>query len=145
VAGVDMDMESSLYLGELPGLIKAGKVQTALVDDAVRRVLRLKVALGLFEHPYVDEAAQPRALDRALAKQAAVESFVLLQNRGALPIADTVHKLAVIGPLADDAPNMLGGWAAVPDPKPVTTLRAALAKDARFAVSYERGVDLVGG
>src|SRR5262249_5436800 len=131
LAGVDMDMESALYLNELAKLVKAGKVPVATIDDSVRRILRVKFALGLFERPYADEKAPTPEPDLALAKQAALESFVLLKNKAVLPIAPTVHKIAVIGPLADNPDQMLGGWAGHADPKLVSTLRTALATYAK--------------
>ncbi len=84
-AGVDMDMESNLYHSRLAGLVASGKVPMPVVDEAVRRVLRVKLAMGLFEHPYTDENQppyQPTPEKRELAKKAAEESFVLLKNEG---------------------------------------------------------------
>jgi beta-glucosidase len=154
-----MDMESSLYLRELPALIKAEQVPLAAIDDAVRRILRVKLALGLFERPYTDEKPPAAAIDPAsirLAKQAALESFVLLQNKATngapiLPIAKTVRRIALIGPLADDADNMQGawaGWGGQASAKDVTTLRVALdsyAKEHELEVVYERGTEILGG
>ncbi len=82
-AGVDMDMESNLYHSRLAALVESGKVPMSVVDEAVRRVLRVKFAMGLFEHPYTDENLppyQPTPEKRELAKKAAEESFVLLKN-----------------------------------------------------------------
>ncbi len=141
LAGVDIDMESAAYLSGLPAEVKAGRVPVSAIDRAVRRVLKLKVDLGLFEHPYTD--AKVPAPDLALAKQAALESFVLLKNdRATLPIAARRTAIALIGPFADDATDMLGSWAAVPDVAQVVTLRTALAayaKDHQIDVAYERG------
>jgi beta-glucosidase len=111
-AGVDMDMVSSLYHDNLAKLVQSGQVTEAELDQAVRNVLRVKVALGLFEHPYVDETAAPKALyhpDSLAASQAAAErSFVLLKNEAVagkplLPLSNTVQNIAVIGPLGDDS------------------------------------------
>ncbi len=148
LAGVDMDMESALYVNNLAALVKAGKVPVAAIDDSVRRILRVKIALGLFEHPYTDEAPPALTVDAALAKRAAGESFVLLKNTGALPIASGVHRIALIGPAADDALNQMGGWAGAADAKYATTLRGALAayaKDKKIDLAYERGTQLIGG
>jgi len=159
LAGVDMDMESSLYLGELPALVKAGKVPVAVIDDAVRRILRVKLALGLFERPYTDDKPPAAAIDRAsiqVAKQAALESFVLLENKATngipiLPIGNKVRRIALIGPLADDADNLQGawaGWGGQASAKDVTTLRVALdgyAKEHKLEVVYERGTEIIGG
>jgi beta-glucosidase len=113
-AGVDMEMDDRLYGAELPRLIKDGRVPVAVVDEAVRRVLRVKVELGLFEHPYADEArssSAPDAAARAAARAAATRSFVLLKNDGDfLPFSKKVKTLAVIGPVADDGAAALGSW-----------------------------------
>jgi beta-glucosidase len=113
-AGVDMEMDSRLYGSELPKLIAAGKVRPSAVDEAVRRVLRVKIALGLFERPYADEtkaSEAPGAAARAAARAAAARSFVLLKNDGGvLPFPKTIKTLAVIGPVADDGAAALGSW-----------------------------------
>src|ERR1700722_7516939 len=82
-AGVDVDMMSHFYDAELPGLIKSGRVSMATVDESVRRVLRVKFALGLFDHPYPEQPEVTAAVPehRPLVRQAAEESFVLLQNK----------------------------------------------------------------
>jgi beta-glucosidase len=137
-AGVDMDMQSNLYLPELPGLVRSGAVPAERLDESVRRVLRIKFALGLFERPYVSE---PGGIDataarqgRDLAREAAEESFVLLENRKVngsplLPLA-AAHgrKITLIGPLADSAGDMMGSWTGAADSKGVVTLKAALAE-----------------
>jgi beta-glucosidase len=112
LAGVDMDMVSSLYHDHLAQLVRSGAVPEARVDESVRRVLRVKFALGLFEHPYVDEGrAQPVFFlpeSLQLAQAIAERSFVLLKNAPAeggkplLPISKDVKKVAVIGPIADN-------------------------------------------
>ncbi len=82
-AGVDMDMMSDLYRTRLAGLVKENELPEAVVDEAVRRVLRVKFALGLFEHPFADESRPPSSVTpakRALARRAAEESIVLLKN-----------------------------------------------------------------
>ena len=143
-AGVDMDMEGSLYLNELARLVKERKVSQQTIDDSVRRILRVKLALGLFDHPYTDENAVPVKPDIALAKQAALESFVLLANKGVLPM--TAHKIAVIGPLADDADDMNGGWSVQTEFK-AATLRTALeayGKTHALEVAYEKGTEITG-
>ncbi len=111
LAGVDMDMTSSLYHDHLAELVHGGSVPEASVDQSVRRVLRVKLALGLFERPYVDEGRAKQAFFRPeslqLAQTAAEQSFVLLKNTAVgpsplLPISKNVHTIAIIGPLADD-------------------------------------------
>lgn len=135
LAGVDMDMESNVYHTELMNLVKSGAVPMSVVDESVRNVLRIKFALGLFDHPYADEKRS--AFDgplpptsRELARKAAEESFVLLKNdsvggRPVLPLTN-VHNIAVVGPMADDADDMLGSWSAQGKPADVVTLRTTL-------------------
>jgi beta-glucosidase len=113
VAGVDMDMVSSLYHDNLGQIVSSGQATTAELNEAVRHVLRVKLALGLFEHPFVDEAAAAKALYHpesiALAQTAAERSFVLLKNasgpdgRALLPLTAGTQNIAVIGPLGDDS------------------------------------------
>ena len=134
LAGVDMDMVSSLYHDHLQQLVSSGQVPLAVVDEAVRRVLRVKLALGLFEHPFVDEAAAPKALYHpdsiALAQTAAERSFILLRNESSpggaplLPFEGALN-LAVIGPLGDDSSYPEGAPAGS---GPRVTLTAALAQ-----------------
>lgn len=146
LAGVDLDMASSLYRTRLVGLVRGGMVPASAIDEAVRRILRVKFALGLFEHPYVDEAnapGRPTGADRALARRAAGESVVLLKNEAVpeagprtdsappLPIGPGVRTVALIGPLADSRAEMLGCWHARGRPADVVTLRAALAERLR--------------
>ena len=116
-AGVDFDLPDGQAYAELPAALAAGLVKPAQIDQAVRRVLRLKFLAGLFEHPYADARYAERITDdaeaRALAAQAARKTTVLLKNDGALPLALTrLHTLAVIGPNADAV--RLGGYSNVP-------------------------------
>jgi beta-glucosidase len=116
-AGSDMDMESRAYVGHLAELVRTGKVDARLVDDAVRRVLRVKFALGLFDDPYrYSDVAREKAMtltpaNLAAARDVARRSIVLLKNEGALlPLDKAVRTIAVIGPLADDKDSPLGNW-----------------------------------
>jgi beta-glucosidase len=116
-AGSDMDMESSAYASSLANLVRSGRVDVALVDDAVRRVLTKKFELGLFDDPYrfSDPAREKAALadprHRAAARRIAAESMVLLKNDGgALPLRKNARSIAVIGPLADARRDLEGGW-----------------------------------
>ncbi|HRE28759.1 MAG TPA: glycoside hydrolase family 3 N-terminal domain-containing protein [Anaerolineales bacterium] len=114
-AGVDMDMMGMAYLNHLADLVAEGALPLAAIDEAVRRVLRLKFRLGLFEQPYVDEsvAAQVTLTEgqRALALEAAQASLVLLKNQGSLlPLKPGAQRLAVIGPLAESRHDLLGCW-----------------------------------
>jgi beta-glucosidase len=138
-AGVDVDMMSHFYDTELPGLIRSGQVPMAVVDEAVRRVLRVKFATGLFEHPYAEgvEVKTAVAAHRPLVRKAAEESFVLLQNDklndGAtlLPLSLARKRVALIGPLADDKADMVGAWAGAGVEGDIVTLRQALAQRAQ--------------
>jgi beta-glucosidase len=138
-AGVEMDMEANLYHLHLAQMVRSGEVPIAVVDEAVRRVLRVKFALGLFDNPLVDEAKEQAAMllpeSRELTRKAAEESLVLLKNdAGAgsaplLPLAKSVGKVALVGPLADDAANMIGSWGGQGRAEEAVTLRAALTKE----------------
>ena len=113
-AGLDMELPATeCYGAPLKGLIESGEVDVALVDRSVRRVLALKQSLGLFERPYVDEDAVRHAYGRpehsALAREAAQQSIVLLENDGTLPLASDA-KVAVIGPAADDVRLLQGDY-----------------------------------
>ena len=152
-AGVDMDMESNLYHEHLADLVKSGKISEEQIDEAVRHVLRVKFALGLFENPYTDETRENRGplpqsnLD--VARAAAERSFVLLRNepirsRPLLPLGTAADTVALIGPLADDPTQMLGSWTAHGQPKDVITLRTALTQKlgARH-LKYAKGAEFL--
>ncbi|MGB6743985.1 MAG: glycoside hydrolase family 3 N-terminal domain-containing protein [Terracidiphilus sp.] len=152
-AGVDVDMMSHFYDTQLPGLIRSGRVPMAVVDEAVRRVLRVKFATGLFEHPYAQgvEVTAAVAGHRPLVRQAAEESFVLLQNDkladGAplLPLSPARSRVALIGPLADDKGDMVGAWAGAGNDRDIVTLRQSLAERARqlgVALLYSKGTEI---
>ncbi len=157
LAGVDMDMQSNIFLHHLGGLVQSRQVPVGRLDQAVLAILRIKLALGLFEHPYVAEtaAADPgaSATGVALARRAAEASFVLLENRrvGAAPLlplsAGSTKKLALIGPLADSALDMLGSWSCQARAGEMVTLRSAFSERARgqdLQVSYAQGTEVSG-
>jgi beta-glucosidase len=114
-AGTDTEMVSTNLRDYGAQLVRSGRVPMSRVNDAVRRVLRVKFRAGLFAHPYVDQAkaADPASFvtpaDRAAARSAASRSMVLLKNDGILPL-DPGRSIAVIGPLGDDQHDMLGPW-----------------------------------
>ncbi|MGB7549848.1 MAG: beta-glucosidase BglX [Terracidiphilus sp.] len=152
-AGVDMDMEGNLYGTTLAAQVRSGKIPEGVVDEAVRRVLRVKFALGLFDHPYTQprpayEATPER---RAVARKVADETMVLLKNDpveglGALlPLTVKAKKIALIGPMADNQREMLGAWAVTGNPKNVITLRTALADRLGDRLLYARGCGLLSG
>ena len=154
LAGVDMDMQSDIYLPQLPALVRSGRVPVARVDDAVRRILRIKLALGLFEHPFVPETPKSNPTEipssRALALKAAEESFVLLENRPfrgspLLPLPPLAGKrIAVIGPLADSSSDMLGSWEGQGEAVDVVNFKAALSRKASrdgISLQFAKGMD----
>ncbi|WP_200935028.1 beta-glucosidase BglX [Brevundimonas sp. Leaf363] len=135
--GVDMDMAGNLYSAELKGAVEADPTLLPMLDDAVRAVLLAKERLGLFDDPYgrADPAREAAAMltpeHRAVAREAARRSMVLLKNDGdILPIAASARRIAVIGALAEDANSSLGSWRAqgkVEDVRPlIPALREAL-------------------
>ncbi len=115
-AGIDMDMMDNLYRTHLAKLIEDGRVSLETVDECVRRVLRMKFRLGLFERPYTEVRPeneiylQPDAL--ANAERLAQESMVLLKNDNSLLPLKNVSKIALIGPLADTQGELIGNWVA---------------------------------
>lgn len=119
-AGSDMDMESQAYIKGLATLVKTGKVNIALVDDAVRRILYKKFELGLFDDPFrfCNEAREQQVMNdashAAVARKAAERSIVLLKNNQVLPVKSYVKTIAVIGPLAQSKIDMGGGWVVQP-------------------------------
>lgn len=118
-AGVDIDMSDAVYADSMGAAVRSGRMPIAFVDSSVRRVLRLKYALGLFDDPYrfSDNARERRYTlapeHLAAARVAAREGIVLLKNANkTLPLRKNLRTIAVIGPLADNAAAALGGWAA---------------------------------
>jgi beta-glucosidase len=115
-AGVDMDMMGDIYLKKIPALVQQGKVDIKLVDLAVKRVLRLKYDLGLFDDPYrytdtVREKNEIRsAANLELARDVARKSIVLLKNDGLLPLHKNYKTIAIIGPLGNNREDMNGSW-----------------------------------
>jgi beta-glucosidase len=115
-AGVDVELPTTQFYGSpLAQAVAAGRIEMATIDAAVGRVLRAKFELGLFEKPYVVPAAAeiPFDEDRALAREIARRSIVLLVNDGTLPLRTDLRTVAVIGPNADDSRNLLGDYAHV--------------------------------
>jgi beta-glucosidase len=152
-AGSDMDMEARAYIGHLAALVKAGKVDVKLVDEAVRRVLRVKFALGLFDDPYRysdadrEKAATMTPANLAAARDVARKSIVLLKNDGILPLDKAVGTIAVIGPLADDKDAPLGNWRGRGEANSAVSLlegvKAAVSPGTK--VIYAEGAKLITG
>lgn len=153
-AGSDMDMESDAYVAHLASLVESGDVEAGLIDEAVRRVLRIKYHLGLFDDPYrySDPEREERTLyseaHLAAARDAARKSIVLLKNDGALlPLDKSRGTIAVIGPLADDKDTPIGSWRARADTDSAVSLvegiRAAVAPG--VTVRHAQGAPLIVG
>lgn len=153
-AGSDMDMESRAYIGHLADLVNSGKVDVKLVDDAVRRILRVKFALGLFDDPYrYSDVSREKAVtltpaNLAAARDVARRSIVLLKNDGGLlPLEKGIGSIAVIGPLANDKDSPLGNWRG----QGVTNSAVSLLEGVKAAVSpgtrviYAEGARLITG
>lgn len=145
-AGVDMEMVSYTFVNNLPALVKEGKVKEQTIDEAVRNILRIKYRLGLFDNPYVDEK-QPSVLyadaHLAAAKQAAVESAILLKNDSqVLPLKESVRTVAIVGPLADAPYEQMGTWVFDGDKKHTVTPLAAIREmyGDKVQVIYEPGL-----
>jgi beta-glucosidase len=146
-AGVDMDMADDDYERLIPDLVKSGKLPESVVDEAVRRVLRVKFKAGIFEHPYADPAREKTDILTAESLQTerkmAQESMVLLQNNNELLPLKKEQTVAVIGPLADDKASQLGPWAGNGQAiDAVTPLEGITAKLGKGHVLYAKGVDI---
>jgi beta-glucosidase len=153
MAGVDMDMEGNAYREHLAALVQSGKVSEMVLDQAVRRVLRAKFLLGLFDRPYRGAGKEREAKiilspgHRALARESARKSLVLLKNDGdVLPLRKDLMTLAVIGPLAEDTWSILGPWSAMGRSGDAVSvlegIRRSIGK--RTAVIHEKGCDVSG-
>jgi beta-glucosidase len=152
-AGLDMDMVGGLYGTVVAPQVREGKLPESVVDEAVRRVLRVKFALGLFYHPYteVTPAYDATPERRAAARKMAAETFVLLKNDPVeglgtlLPLGAKAQKVALIGPMADNRREMLGAWNVTGDSKFVVTLKTALTERLGDNLLYAEGCGLLAG
>ncbi len=150
-AGVEMEMVSRLYNQHAAQLIKDGKLSMATIDEAVRRILRIKFRLGLFEQPYTDETREAEVILNpqhvAAAREMATRSMVLLKNKdGALPLSKNLRTIAVIGPFADDQQAPLGSWTGDGRKEDVITLLAGIKAKVlpRTKVIYAKGCEIIG-
>lgn len=131
-AGVDMDMQGAVFYDHLQQSLKEGKVTEARIDQAVLRVLRAKMLLGLFDDPYrySDMQRQEETIlaeaHLEKAREVARKSMVLLKNNGVLPLSKAGQKIALIGPLADSKADLLGSWHAAGNAEDAITLKTAL-------------------
>lgn len=141
-AGNDMDMLATCYIRTLAKQVEVGEVSIEVVDEAVRRVLKVKFQVGIFERPYVDEDAyqttilQPRSLE--LAREAVVKSSVLLKNKNVLPLSKETKSIVLIGPFADDKVEMIGVWPGRGKAEDVVTLKEGL--ETRYGSEIEINV-----
>ncbi len=153
-AGSDMDMESNIYVNYLEKLVKSGKVSEKLIDDAARRILKLKFDLGLFDDPYRYSNVEREkkellsAENLKAARQVAQGTMVLLKNQNnLLPIQKSIKKIALIGELANSKDVPLGSWRAQANTNSAVSLKegieAALAPDQKL--TYAEGYKLTEG
>ncbi len=147
-AGVDMEMVSRLYNKHGAELTKEGQVSLRTIDEAVRRILRIKFRLGLFDKPYADEARERAAIftnaNITAAREIAARSMVLLKNNNnVLPLSETAGSIALIGPLADSQKDMLGSWTGdgVAEDA-VTLLQGIRSRVPNAKLNYAKGCDI---
>jgi beta-glucosidase len=150
-AGVDMEMVSRLYNQNGAELLRRGKITSAQIDEAVRRILRVKLRAGLFEHPYVEEAREASVIlsqeNQRAAREVAARSLVLLKNeREILPFDKNIRSIAVVGPLADDPRATIGPWSGDGQPQNTVTLLAGIKAKVsqQTRVLYAKGVAIEG-
>jgi beta-glucosidase len=133
-AGIDMEMVSTTYLEHLPDLVAEGRIGMQQINTAVKKILQLKWQLGLFDSPYTDASLLPKPLNSKhlqAAKDAAIKSCVLLKNdKNILPLsAESLHSVAIIGPLADDPYEQLGTWIFDGEPQYSQTCLTAITQE----------------
>jgi len=147
-AGLDMDMESRSYITHLKDLVEDDKVDEDLIDESVKRILRIKFMLGLFDDPYryCNKEREQKNIGteeiRIAALEVAKRSMVLLKNeKNILPLKKNYKKIAVIGPLANSKTNPLGGWSALGDSVDVSTVVEGFKKyvDKKTQILYSEG------
>ncbi|MEO8237746.1 MAG: beta-glucosidase BglX [Flavobacterium sp.] len=152
VAGSDMDMESYLYVAKLVGLVKEGKVKEAMVDDAVRRILRVKFELGLFDDPYryCDEKREKEIVGSKTNNDGVLDmakkSIVLLKNdKNLLPLKKSGQRIALIGALANDKTSPLGSWRIAADDNTAVSVLEGMQQYKDNKLTFEKGADLTVG
>ena len=149
IAGCDMDMESHIYIAELVQLVKNGVVKESVVDDAVRRILRVKFELGLFDNPYkyCDEAREKATIGNKANNDAVLDmakkSIVLLKNdKNILPLKKSGVKIALIGALANDKTSQLGSWRIAADDESAISVLEGMKKYTNNSLVFEKGTDV---
>lgn len=151
-AGADMDMESYAYVNELVKLVNEGKVDISLIDDAVKRILRVKYELGLFDDPYryCNEKREKTVINSKANHEAVLDvakkSIVLLKNdNNLLPLKKTGQKIALIGALAADKNSPLGSWRIASDDNTAVSVLEGMQQYNGNSLRYEKGADLIVG
>ena len=150
-AGLDMDMESRAYITHLKELVDEGKVDESTIDESVKRILRVKFMLGLFDNPYAycnKEREQKNIMTNNIkiaSLEVARRSFVLLKNeKNILPLKKDYKKIAIIGPLADNSIDPIGGWGGLGDSADVTTVVEGFKNyvDNSTQIIYSKGCNI---
>lgn len=150
-AGVDMDMESRAYIGNVVQLVNDKKLSLTVVDEAVRRILRIKFEYGLFDNPYRNSDKKREALDvlskenKEAALNVARKSIVLLKNeKQLLPLKKDLKTIAVIGPLADNQRDLLGSWFCMGEESNVVSILSGIKNkiSSSTEIIYAKGCDV---
>ena len=151
-AGSDIDMESNAYVENLANLVREGKVKESLVDDAAKRILRVKFELGLFKNPYkyCDEAREKITVGKQEFQDdvldMAKKSIVLLKNENELlPLKKSGQKIGLIGALANDKTSPLGSWRIAADDNTAVSVLEGLQKYKDNQLTYSKGADVTIG
>ena len=152
LAGLEMDMSQGTYKEDLPEQIKDGSIPAEVLDEAVRRILRVKLHMGLFENPYrtnneMEEKSLLAPEHIVIAREMAKRSIVLLKNENQiLPLKKNLDKIAVIGPLADNKKDMLGTWAITGNEEDVVTILSGItsAVERDTEIVYAKGCEVIG-
>ncbi|MGC1631225.1 MAG: beta-glucosidase BglX [Gelidibacter sp.] len=152
IAGADMDMESYAYVNELASLVREGRVDEGLIDDAVKRILRVKYELGLFDDPYkyLNETVEKEVIGSKRIQDAvldmAIKSIVLLKNeKNLLPLKKKGQKIALIGALANDKTSPLGSWRIAADDGTAVSVLEGMQVYKGNTLTFEKGADVVTG
>lgn len=145
-AGVNMDMASMTYHKHVANLVRTGKLRLATLDQAVREILEVKLRMGLFDNPYTDLSKKDKVWNdpahRALARQSAQQSIVLLRNENkVLPLHKSLKSVAVVGPLADSTEEIKGSWT-VEGGSAVSVLEGLRSKLPNANIDFVRGGDM---
>ncbi len=146
--GTDMDMYDGIYVEHFEKARELGLIDMEMVDDAVRRILKVKFQLGLFEDPYhqtiPDSARYLLPESVALAEKSAEESMVLLKNSGVLPLAASVKNIMLVGAMAQDSVHMMGTWKCYGDSADVVSIEEGLRQEfgASAKINYVAGAAL---